>query len=184
MIITGGITLLNRHADRHRSQVRHLLPLEPIQVCLDRRRRVLQVLRRQMKRILQLSPSTPLRQHVVILTYHTVTHLRYRLPRLRDRIAPRRLRIHIHHPMQCVAQCTQQSHPWGTPLDRTWSRVRRQVHGLRLSLPPRLVLVDGIRVVLVPTFFFSRRRSDDRLGALAQRFLQSSCLPFILLQFF
>ena len=75
-----GRTLDARHYCTQKS-IRAMISLQHIEACLNRRKRELQVLRGQVKPILQMSPSTPLRQPV----YHTVTHrLRHRLPRLRD----------------------------------------------------------------------------------------------------
>jgi hypothetical protein len=48
-----------RHVDAHLAQVGNLLPLEAVEVGLDRRARVLEILRGQMQRVLELLP----RQH-------------------------------------------------------------------------------------------------------------------------
>lgn len=55
------IPMTSRHANRHLPQVRNLLSLEAVEVCLDCRAGVLQVLRCQMQGILQLHVQGELR---------------------------------------------------------------------------------------------------------------------------
>ena len=51
-----------RHGNRHFSQVCHLLALEPVQVRLYGRARILEILRREMQRIFQLNQARQKRE--------------------------------------------------------------------------------------------------------------------------
>ena len=58
------VSVASSHIDCHLPEVRDLLALETIEIRLNRRTRVLQVLRRQMKGILKLrATATPLEKH-------------------------------------------------------------------------------------------------------------------------
>ena len=46
--------MATRHADRHLTHIRNLLALETVQVGLNSRAGILEVLRRKMQRVLQL----------------------------------------------------------------------------------------------------------------------------------
>lgn len=56
--------MATRHTDRHLTQIRNFLALETIQVSLDSRAGILEILSRKMKRVLKLKMGS---QPVIIM---------------------------------------------------------------------------------------------------------------------
>ena len=99
-----------RQLDGELPQVRNLLSLKTVQVGLQGRRGVLQILSGSLQRILELHHSVNNVPDVHVSSDSLITgptHLRDVVSCPSDIRPPRSFRIHIHHPAQTVFHCVE-----------------------------------------------------------------------------
>lgn len=152
--------------DGHVPQIRHFLSLESIQIGLECGRRVLEILRRSLQRVLKLFPF----QSIVLIPecLPRATHLRNIIPRPPDIRPPRRLGIDIHHSAQRMLDGAKEP----VPATATLLPPRRRAFlpfPLALALRPHLIL--GLL-----------NRPREPAPTLLERLLEPSCLALGLLE--
>ena len=100
-VLAAPFTVNERELDGKLAQIRHLLPLETVEVGLESGRRVLEVLCRGLKRVLELRCE---------LQYaRDLAHLGNIVPSLGNVGPPGRLWVDVHHATQAVLDSREQA---------------------------------------------------------------------------